>query len=125
MADDKNAEVRHFDIKSGELPTGFDYGLVSGVFNNARDNADEFIYDTLKKLWNVCEKGMAFNIPSTYVEYFDSELVYVNPEKMFTFLKCELQGHIVVHHDYITSQDEYPFEVTHFVRKEPRQIVEI
>ncbi len=124
MAEDKNAEMRHFDIGSDELPKGFDYGFVSGVFNNARENAEEFMYDTLKQLWKVCEKGMAFNVLSTYVEYFDRELIYVNPEKMFTFLKCELQGHIVVHHDYITSQDGYPFEVTYFVRKEPRLIVE-
>ena len=124
MADDKFAEVRQFDVRSGEFPMGFDYGFVSGVFNNARDHSDDFMYDTLKKLWRVCEKGMAFNILSTYVEYFDSELVYVNPEKMFKFLKSELQGHIVMHHDYITSEDGFPFEVTYFVRKEPRLIVE-
>ena len=124
MADDKFAEVRHFDVRSGEFPMGFDYGFVSGVFNNARENSDDFMYNTLKKLWTVCEKGMAFNILSTYVEYFDSELVYVNPEKMFKFLKCDLQGHIVMHHDYITSEEGYPFEVTYFVRKEPRLIVE-
>ncbi len=124
MADDDNAEVRHFDVGSGELPTGFDYGFVSGVFNNERKHAEEFMYITLKNLWKVCEKGMAFNILSTYVEYFDRGLVYVNPEEMFTFLKCELKGHIVMHHDYITSQDGYPFEITYFVRKEPRLIVE-
>ena len=124
MENDENAEVRHFDVSSDELPAGFDYGFVSGVFNNTRDNAEEFMYDTLTRLWRVCEKGMAFNILSTYVEYFDSQLFYVNPEKMFAFLKCELQGHIVMHHDYITSQGGYPFEVTYFVRKKPRLIVE-
>ena len=124
MADDENAEMRHFDVGTGELPTGFDYGFVSGVFNNARENSEDFMYNTLKNLWRVCEKGMAFNILSTYVEYFDRELVYVNPERMFTFLKCELKGHIVMHHDYITSQDGYPFEITFFVRKAPRLIVE-
>ena len=123
MADDKNAEVYHFDVGSGELPTGFDYGFVSGVFNNAREDSEDFMYNTLKRLWKVCEKGMAFNVLSTYVEYFDSELVYVNPEKMFTFLKCELQGNIVMHHDYISSPDGFPFEVTYFVRKEPRLII--
>ena len=122
MEDDEIAEVRHFDVSADELPTGFDYGFVAGVFNNARENAEEFMFDTLKRLWNVCEKGMAFNILSTHVEYFDSDLFYVNPEKMFTYLKSELQGHIVMHHDYITSQDGYPYEVTYFVRKEPRSV---
>ena len=125
MKEDEKAEMRHFDISSEELPTGFNYGFISGVFNNARENAEEFMYDTLKRLWKVCEKGMAFNVLSTHVEYFDSQLFYVNPEKMFTFLKCELQGHIVMHHDYTTSQDGYPYEVTFFVRKEPRPIVEV
>lgn len=124
MADDQNAEVRHFDVSTGELPTGFEYGFVSGVFNLARENAEEFMYETLKKLWQVCEKGMAFNILSTHVEYFDRHLFYVNPENMFTFLKCELKGHIVMYHDYINSKDGYPYEVTFLVRKEPRLIVE-
>ena len=124
MKDDKNAEVLHFDISSDELPTGFDYGFISGVFNNARDNAEEFMYDTLTRLWNVCEKGMAFNILSTHVDYFDSRLFYTNPENLFTFLKRELQGHIVMYHDYITYQDGFPCEVTYVVRKEPRIVAE-
>lgn len=124
MADDQNAEVRHFDVSSAELPAGFEYGFVSGVFNLARENAEEFMYSTLKKLWRACEKGMAFNILSTHVEYFDSHLFYVDPEKMFRFLKCELRCHIVMFHDYITSKDGYPYEVTYFARKEPRLIIE-
>ena len=124
MVDDENAEVRHFDVSTGELPTGFEYGFVSGVFNLARANAEEFMYSTLKNLWEVCEKGMAFNILSTHVEYFDNHLFYVDPEKMFMFLKCELQCHIVMFHDYITSKNGYPYEVTYFARKEPRLIIE-
>lgn len=123
MADDQNAEVRRFDVSSGELPEGFDYGFVSGVFNNARENSEEFMFDTLMKLWKVCEKGIAFNILSTHVEYFDKELYYVSPEKVFSFLKCQLQGHIVMYHDYVTHQGGYPCEVTYFVRREPRLIV--
>ena len=120
MKKDKDAEVQLFDVNSGEFPTGYQYGFVSGVFNNHRENAQEFMFDTLKKLWTACEEGMAFNVLSSYVDYFDNELFYIDPEKVFTFLKKELKGHTAMFHDYVTIENGYPYDVTFFVRKQPR-----
>ena len=122
MLEDKNADIRQFNVVTEDFPTGFDYGFISGVFNNNRENAKEFMYTTLSKLWRVCEKGMSLNVLSTYVEYFDDDLYYVNPLSLFEFLKLELRGHVVMHHDYVFFKDGYPYEVTYFVRKNPRNI---
>ncbi len=128
---DPIAEVRLFDasmlaekssVPASPLPTGFEYGIVSGMFNLSSDNAEKFMYDVVERLWNVCEKGIAFNILSKYVEYEDSYLYYVDPLKVFRFLKQELGAHVVMYHDYVLSPDSFPYEVTFHVRKEPRVV---
>ncbi len=124
MIDDPKAEFQLFDVNSGALPTGFDYGFVSGMFNIRHDGNEFMMYDTLTRLWDVCEKGIAFNVLSTFVEYYDDNLYYVDPSKMFLFLKQELKGHVAMHHDYILSPDGYPYEVTFHVTKQPRFIGE-
>ncbi len=128
---DPIAEVRLFDasmlaekssVPASPLPTGFEYGIVSGMFNFPRDNAEMFMYDVVEQLWKVCEKGIAFNILSKYVEYEVSDLYYADPLKLFRFLKEELRAHVVMYHDYVLSPDSFPYEVTFHVRKEPRVV---
>ncbi len=120
IAANPNAEVRLLDVSSGTLPTGFDYGFVSGVFNNRSQDSSKFIYETLERLWNACEKGIAFNVLSTFVDYLDEDLFYVNPLEVFEFLKCKLGGHVVMYHDYVVNTGGYPYEVTFHVYKHPR-----
>ena len=124
VAKDPLAEVQFFDasLKAGNsisFPTGFEYGFVSGMFNNQRDNVECFMYDVIERLWEACEKGIAFNVLSKFVEYEDSELYYADPVKVFLFLKQELKAHVVMYHDYVLSPDGFPYEVTFHVRKEP------
>ena len=125
MANDSCAEIKCFDVSTGVIPNGYDYGFVSGMFNNARDDASEFMYDTLEKLWNVCEQGMAFNLLSNNVDFFDEQLFYADPMEMFKFLKHDLRGHVLMRHDYVTFPDGYPCEVTFHVLKEPRKIISV
>ena len=124
IKDCPNAEVRQLDIISEPLPVGFDYGFASGIFNNHRENAHQFVYETLSLLWDACEKGIAFNAISTYVDYFDDELFYVNPMEMLEFLKGKLGGNVVMYHDYVVNRNGYPYEMTFHVFKEPRSVDE-
>ena len=119
MKNDPNGNVECFDVDVNDFPTGFKYGFISGMFNNPRENADEFMFQTLSKLWNVCTEGMAFNILSTNVDYIDEQLFYVDPVLVLNFLIHELNGHVMMRHDYITSHEGYPYEVTFYVRKQP------
>ena len=122
LTNDSSAHVKCFDVTRERLPVGYDYGFISGMFNNTRDDSNEFIYTTLRKLWSVCNQGIAFNVLSKYVDYFDGELNYVDPMEVFTFLKCELNGHVSMWHDYVTHAGGFPCEVTFHVRKTPRLV---
>lgn len=107
-------------IKPGEaLPTGYDFVLLSGVFNNRMDDNRGFMEDTLRAMWDAAEKGIAFNAMSTWVDFQDDALWYVDPSEVFAFCKEELGGHPVLRHDYALRDGGYPFEFAVYVRKSP------
>ena len=102
------------------LPLGYDYALLSGVFNNRVEKNWEFMTKTLKRMYEASNKGIAFNAMSIFVDYFDPELYYVDPTKLINFCKKELGGHPVLRHDYILSKDGFPFEFVLYVYKSPK-----
>ncbi len=120
LNDFPNADVELISSENPNLPHGYDYAFVSGVFNNRMIESEQFVYDTLRNLYNACEKGIAFNLLSTYVEYFEDELCYFNPMEVFEFLKSELAAYVIMRDDYILSNDGFPYEVTFFAYKKPR-----
>lgn len=93
----------------------FDYILVSGVFNTKMDNNEEYYQDYLKKLWKHASKGLAFNMMSSYVDYYDSELFYEKPEKVFAFVKNNLSPYVVLRNDYQVKPGTVPFEFAVYV----------
>jgi len=118
--DDKNVTI---SLASGlePLPTGTDYALLSGVFNNRMDNNLAFMQETLWHMFAAAKKGISFNAMSTYVDYYDENLYYVDPIQVFAFCKNELGGHPVLRHDYALSEHGYPFEFAMYVYKNPQR----
>ena len=96
---------------------GYDYVFLSGVFNNIMENNWEFMKLTLRKMFNACNKGIAFNAMSTYVDYFDEELFYVDPCKVFDFCKKELSSKVTLRNDYLIKENSIPFEFAIYVYK--------
>jgi len=88
----------------------FDYVFISGVFNNKRRNNRKFYQESLKKLFGLCRKGVAFNMMSTYVDYKDAGLFYEPPERVFRFVKQELTPFVCLRHDYEVKPGVVPFE---------------
>ena len=119
LADPKARAV--LDQDGGPLPKGYDYAIVSGVFNNVMDDNRGFFEDTLRRLWQAVEKGIAFNAMSTWVDYHDPGLWYVDPADVIRFCKEELKGHVTLRHDYVLREGGYPFEFAVYVSKEPVQ----
>ena len=97
----------------------YDYGFVSGVFNNIRNNNKDFWQQTVKTIFKYCRKGIAFNMMSTYVDYQDEELFYQSPEDVFTFVKKEITPFVTLRHNYIVKDDSIPFEFIIYAFKEP------
>lgn len=101
------------------LPKGYEYAVVSGMFNNKMENNWEFMTKTLCSMFEAAEKGIAFNAMSTYVDYYDDNLYYVDPFKVWQFCKNELGGYPVLRHDYSLKENGFPFEFAIYVYKKP------
>jgi SAM-dependent methyltransferase len=115
--DEKNVTITH---ASGlePLPTGTDFALLSGVFNNRMDDNKGFMQATLHQMFAAANKGISFNAMSRYVDYYDDTLYYVDPMEVFAFCKNELGGYPVLRHDYVLSENGFPFEFAIYVYKE-------
>lgn len=120
LADDATASVSLADAEDDALPSGFDYAVLSGVFNNRMDDNWGFMARTLRQMWAAADKGIAFNAMSSHVGYRDEGLFYVDPMQVFAFCKDDLGGHPVLRHDYVTRPGGFPFEFAMYVRKAPR-----
>lgn len=119
MEDDPNAQAHLMDAEAADLPGGYDYAVLSGVFNNCMDDNWSFMTSTLRRMWSAAEKGVAFNAMSTHVDYRDPSLWYVDPADVLAFCKTELGGHPILRHDYITRPGGFPFEFAVYVRRDP------
>lgn len=117
FADDINAQFQLFDITKQNLPTNYDYILLSGVFNNKTDDNENQMYNSITKMFESCKKGVAFNAMSTYVDFFDEKLFYVNPLEVFDFCKKNLTRKVTLRHDYLVKENSIPFEFTIYLYK--------
>jgi SAM-dependent methyltransferase len=113
----ENVNFKLYDIENDTIPKGYDYVLLSGVFNNIMVNNWEFMKLTLRKMFAACNKGIAFNAMSTYVDYFDESLFYVDPCKVFDFCKKELGAKVTLRNDYLIKEKSIPFEFAVYVYK--------
>lgn len=122
FAADPAASASELDAESDTLPTGFDYVILSGVFNNAMEDNWSFIRNTLRRMWAAANKGIAFNAMSSYVDYRDDGLFYIDPMQVFAFCKTELGGHPILRHDYSVREGGFPFEFAVYLYKSPRNM---
>lgn len=107
-----NVEFVLNDLKNDDLPIGYDYLVLSGVFNNKSENNEDFMLNTIHKMFSVCNKGVAFNAMSTYVDYYDDFLYYTNPLEIFDCCKRNFTRKVVLRHDYLVKENSIPFEYT-------------
>lgn len=106
-----------FDINKDNIDEGYDYIMLSGVFNNKSDNNEEFMYGTIKKMYDACQKGVAFNAMSTYVDFQADNLYYSNPLDVFDFCKKNLTRKVTLRHDYLVKENSIPFEYCIYLYK--------
>lgn len=93
----------------------YDYILMSGIFNyrlNAtRDNNYEFMFDSLKKAFSICDKAIAFNFIIDKVDFKNDKVAYHSPTKVIDFL-------YTLSKRLILCNDCMPFECTCILYKE-------
>jgi len=99
------------DILTDGVGGDFDYCLISGIFNNKISDNWSFLTDTLKALWQHVKCGIAFNLITSYVDYEESHLYYVDPRDVYDWVKRHLTRFVTLRSDYL------PFEYTIYAFK--------
>ena len=90
-------------LKNNDIPN-FDYIVCNGPFTEKRDLSQqemmEFFTSVIKKLWNKCNKGIAFNLMSKHVDWEREDLFHVSMDELGWFLKNNLSRNFIIRNDY-------------------------
>lgn len=92
----------------------YDYVFLSGVLNTKVSDNYSFAKKMLRKMYEICKKGMSVNMLTNYVDYKKEDIFYYSPEKIFSFCK-EISRYVVLRHDY------HLYEFTIYVYKYPKE----
>lgn len=117
---EKNKKVKfmNLDILSSKKNIGnHDYIFISGTFNNKILNNWTWMQKCLIYLFKRTKKLLVFNNLSYYVDYYDKNLFYIKPEKVFSFCKKNLSPYVSLFNDYEIKKGILPYEFTTFVHK--------
>jgi SAM-dependent methyltransferase len=94
----------HTDILIDDNIPNFDYIVCNGTFTEKRELSQEemmsFFQSVLIKLWDKCDKGIAFNVMSKFVDWERQDLFHVSLDELCWFLKRNLSKEFVIRNDY-------------------------
>jgi len=111
----KHSDARfiHADILADSFEAErYDMVFICGVFNVKVKKHRDFVENTIRRAWDMCDGLLAFNMISNYVDYEEPHLYYANPLSVFHFCK-KLTRRVCLLHDYL------PFEFTVTMNKIP------
>jgi hypothetical protein len=88
------------DLSAEALDETFDYVMISGPFNNAMPDADDFLRELITLAFRYCTRGLAFNFLSSHVNFTEPEMAYHDPAHVLDFCIRRLTRKVVLHHHY-------------------------
>ena len=110
-------QVRNWDILNDEITETFDFSVVCGTFyipgNVPPAEWKEFIFEAVKKLFNMSNFGISFNLLTTYKTRTDETLFYSEPQEIFDFCVNNLSRFVSIDH----SMPLYEFSTTVFKKE--------
>ena len=104
----------------GDCKKPFDFGIISGTFNDALSNNRDFWKQVISDLFLRCNDGIAFNMMSKYVDYENPKLYYEDPSYVLDFVKKNLSPFVTLRHDYLCKVDSIPYEFSIYVYKKAK-----
>ena len=113
----KNATFKTQDIFTQPVKKKYDYVIINGTFNNYTKNNWEWMTKCLETLFLITKKKIVFNNLSTYVDYFDKRLFYLDPFKLFNYIKKNISDRCVIDHSYSLKKNTIPYEFTTVIIK--------
>lgn len=97
-------EFYHTDILVNDNIPNFDYIICNGTFTEKRELSQNemmnFFQSVLIKLWDKCNKGIAFNVMSKLVDWERDDLFHVSMDELGLFLKNNLSKNFIIRNDY-------------------------
>jgi SAM-dependent methyltransferase len=91
-------------LKDDNFTPKFDYIIVNGVFTEKQGLSQEEMWDFFKsimiKLWDKCDKGIAFNLMSKHVDWEREDLFHMGFDELGWFLKKNLSRNFTIRNDY-------------------------
>ncbi len=89
------------DFQCDDVGEPFDFIISSQAFNNklVYDDNETVVKGILKKSYEICTKGVAIDMLSTYVDFKEDRLFYYSPEEIFKLCKS-LTKRVTLRHDY-------------------------
>ena len=98
----KDANFLTGDILDLDIKARFDYVVCNGILTQKLDASnlemDDFASRLIRRMFALCERGVAFNVMTTKVNYFSANLYYRNPAELFAWCMSELTRHIKIDH---------------------------
>lgn len=92
------------DVLDGFEPDPVDYVIANGVFTERltipHGEMMDFMLSTLRKLFDVAGRGLAFNVMSTHVDWERDDLFHVAPDEMARRMSDLFGRRFVIRHDY-------------------------
>ena len=81
-----------------------DYVVMNGLFTERRDLSFEemwtFMCQILERAWAAADRGIAFNVMSTQVDWQRQDLFHVPTDRLLEHVCGSLSRHTVLRHDY-------------------------
>ena len=82
----------------------FDFVVCNGILTQKLSTSffdmDKFARKLIKKMFSLCNRGIAFNVMTTYVNYFAPNLYYKHPSEMLAYCLSEISQKVKIDHSY-------------------------
>jgi hypothetical protein len=92
------------DIAESAFEEHYDYLIMSGIFHQRRESSirdwEKFAQQIISNSFKMCNKGIAFNFISPFVDFYQTEVYYANMPKILNFINDDLSRFFTVYHDY-------------------------
>ena len=98
-------------------PTKPNFLAHAGTFNNNTGNNWYWMKEILINLFKHTKIKLSFNNLSKYVDYYDKNLFYIEPEKVLSFSKKYLGKFVNLNHSYQLKKNVIPYEFTTSIYK--------
>lgn len=91
-------DVQCRDIMNEEVTKGFDYVVLSGLFNINVGQSSDWVQSFLKKMYALSNEVLVFNMISTHVTYRDEGMFYMDPAEVLSFCLGNLSKRTTLAH---------------------------